>query len=41
MQTFEATSADLGCVASAFSGEETQVSLIGELDVVSLSLIHI
>jgi hypothetical protein len=35
VQTFEATSADLGCVASAFSGEETQVSLIGELDVVS------
>ena len=34
-QTFEATSRDLGCVASAFSGEETQVSLIGELDVVS------
>ena len=33
-QTFEATSRDLGCVASAFSGEETQVSLIGELDVV-------
>jgi hypothetical protein len=35
MQTFEATSADLGCVASAFSGEETTVSLIGELDVAS------
>ena len=35
VQTFEATSRDLGCVASAFSGEETQVSLIGELDVVS------
>jgi hypothetical protein len=35
VQTFEATSADLGCVANAFSGEETQVSLIGELDVVS------
>ena len=34
-QTFEATIRDLGCVASAFSGEETQVSLIGELDVVS------
>jgi len=35
MQTFEATSADLGCVAAAFSGEETTVSLIGELDVAS------
>ncbi len=35
VQTFEATSRDLGCVAGAFSGEETQVSLIGELDVVS------
>ncbi len=33
VQSFEATSADLGCVASAFSGEETQVSLIGELDI--------
>ena len=35
VQSFEATSRDLGCVAGAFSGEETQVSLIGELDVVS------
>ena len=35
VQSFEATSRDLGCVASAFSGEETQVSLIGELDIVS------
>jgi hypothetical protein len=35
MQTFEATSADLGCIAAAFSGEETTVSLIGELDVAS------
>jgi hypothetical protein len=35
VQTLEATSRDLGCVASAFSGEETQVSLIGELDVLS------
>ncbi len=34
-QTLEATSADLGCVASAFSGEETRVSLIGELDIAS------
>ncbi|MDI9402588.1 MAG: hypothetical protein QM516_01840, partial [Limnohabitans sp.] len=35
VQSFEATSRDLGCVASAFSGEETQVSLIGELDIAS------
>ena len=35
VQSFEATSRDLGCIAAAFSGEETQVSLIGELDVAS------
>ena len=34
-QSFEATSRDLGCIAAAFSGAETDVSLIGELDVVS------
>ncbi len=33
VQSLEATSADLGCVASAFSGAETEVSLIGELDI--------
>jgi hypothetical protein len=33
VQSLEATSADLGCVAAAFSGEETTVSLIGELDI--------
>jgi hypothetical protein len=35
VQTVEATSRDLGCVAGAFSGAETQVSLIGELEVAS------
>jgi hypothetical protein len=35
VQSFEATSRDLGCIAAAFSGEETQVSLIGELDIAS------
>jgi hypothetical protein len=33
VQSLEATSADLGCIAAAFSGEETTVSLIGELDI--------
>ncbi len=33
VQSFEASSDDLGCIADAFSGEETRVSLIGELEV--------
>ena len=33
VQSFEASSDDLGCIADAFSGEETRVSLIGALEV--------
>ena len=35
VQSFEASSDDLGCIADAFSGEETRVSLIGALEVQS------
>jgi hypothetical protein len=33
VQALEVTSADLGCVAAPFSGEETGVSLIGRLEI--------
>ncbi len=35
VQSLEATSLDVGCVESAFSGEETDVSLIGELEIMA------